>query len=115
MIDAPIGKMPNERRREAARGNGHQPKPHYRVTHEFHAGNQSVSGLAVEIETGRTHQIRAHLASIGYPVLGDELYGGDLSLIRRPALHCATSRRYGEASELSGGRSAERRKERAGG
>ena len=88
-IDEPIGKMPNERRREAGSENGKPARTHYRVTHEFHAGNQSVSVLAVEIETGRTHQIRAHLASIGYPILGDELYGGDVSLIRRPALHCA--------------------------
>ena len=45
--------------------------------------------LAIEIETGRTHQIRSHLASIGHPLLGDELYGGDMRLMKRPALHCA--------------------------
>ncbi len=40
-------------------------------------------------ETGRTHQIRVHCAHIGKPLIGDELYGGDMSLINRHALHCA--------------------------
>ena len=88
-IDEPITKVEYERRRQTGDPNGKPARTHYRVTHEFHAGGQSVSVLAVEIETGRTHQIRAHLASIGFPILGDELYGGDTALISRPALHCA--------------------------
>ena len=40
------------------------------------------------LETGRTHQIRVHMAHIGHPLLGDSLYGGDLTLISRQALHC---------------------------
>lgn len=44
--------------------------------------------LEIELETGRTHQIRVHMASIGFPLLGDELYGGDTGLISRQALHC---------------------------
>ncbi len=39
--------------------------------------------------SGRTHQIRAHFAHLGHPLLGDELYGGDMSMIKRHALHCA--------------------------
>ncbi len=44
--------------------------------------------LEVELETGRTHQIRVHMAYIGFPLLGDELYGGETELISRQALHC---------------------------
>lgn len=44
--------------------------------------------LSITIETGRTHQIRAHMAHSGHPVAGDDLYGGDRSIISRPALHC---------------------------
>jgi 23S rRNA pseudouridine1911/1915/1917 synthase len=43
--------------------------------------------LLVKLETGRTHQIRVHMAHIGYPLLGDELYGGDMRMIKRVALH----------------------------
>lgn len=42
------------------------------------------------LHTGRTHQIRVHLAHIGHPIMGDDLYGGKLDLINRQALHCAS-------------------------
>lgn len=44
--------------------------------------------LEIELETGRTHQIRVHMSYIGFPLLGDEMYGGDAKLISRQALHC---------------------------
>lgn len=44
--------------------------------------------LQLKLETGRTHQIRCHLSSIGHPIAGDDLYGGNRSLIQRQALHC---------------------------
>ena len=46
--------------------------------------------LRVILETGRTHQIRCHLSSIGHPLLGDDMYGGSLDKINRQALHCKT-------------------------
>ena len=49
--------------------------------------NQKLSLVKCKLETGRTHQIRIHLASIGHPLLGDSLYGEESSLIDRQALH----------------------------
>lgn len=46
--------------------------------------------IKINLETGRTHQIRVHFSHLGYPLLGDTLYGGDTSLINRQALHCKT-------------------------
>jgi len=46
--------------------------------------------LKINLETGRTHQIRVHFSHIGHPLLGDDLYGGNASLINRQALHCKT-------------------------
>ena len=46
--------------------------------------------LKINLETGRTHQIRVHFSHIGHPLLGDTLYGGDTSQINRQALHCKT-------------------------
>lgn len=56
----------------------------YKVIQEY--GSNSL--LEVSIRTGRTHQIRAGMASIGHPLLGDSLYGGRSNAIARPALHC---------------------------
>lgn len=89
VIDAPIAKVEGQRRRESSEEDGKPARTHYQVRREFHVGSQSISFLDIEIETGRTHQIRAHLASIGHPLLGDELYGGDMTLMNRPALHCS--------------------------
>ena len=89
VIDAPIAKVEGQRRRDAGNEEGKPAKTYFQVTHEFHVRNKSISILAVQIDTGRTHQIRAHLAAVGHPLIGDELYGGDTSLMKRPALHCA--------------------------
>ncbi|MDD6367089.1 MAG: RluA family pseudouridine synthase [Stecheria intestinalis] len=58
---------------------------HYQVLHQY----PSFALLRIAIRTGRTHQIRSGLSAAGHPLLGDRLYGGDLSLLKRPALHCA--------------------------
>lgn len=44
--------------------------------------------VSVKLETGRTHQIRVHMSYLGYPLAGDDMYGGNLSFIKRQALHC---------------------------
>lgn len=60
---------------------------HYEVLNEGKINNICYSVLKCKLETGRTHQIRVHMAYISHPLLGDELYGGNLSLIKRQALH----------------------------
>ena len=58
----------------------------YEVLKEY----DGLSAVKVHIITGRTHQIRAGMAYLGHPLVGDRLYGGDASFLHRPALHCAS-------------------------
>jgi 23S rRNA pseudouridine1911/1915/1917 synthase len=52
--------------------------------------NSDFSHVKCLLHTGRTHQIRVHLAHIGHPIIGDDLYGGSVERISRQALHCAS-------------------------
>lgn len=71
-IEEPIGRDPKNRQRMAVVADGREALTKYRVIAEEHG----MSLLQVRLYTGRTHQIRVHLAHIGHPVLGDGLYGG---------------------------------------
>ena len=77
-VDAPIGRHIGDRLRQAVRDeeDGKHAVTHYRVRERFRAH----SLLQCQLETGRTHQIRVHLAHIGHSLLGDPLYGGGLRL-----------------------------------
>ena len=88
-VDAPIGRHPTQRTRMAVVGNGRPAVTHYRVTERF----SRATLVECRLETGRTHQIRVHMAHIGHPLVGDPLYGarrcGDARLdgFPRQALH----------------------------
>lgn len=84
VIDAPIGSAPGRPGLRAVRPGGDPARTRFQVQQRF--GEATLLRLA--LETGRTHQIRVHLAHIGHPVLGDRQYGG-AGGIRRQALHAA--------------------------
>ncbi len=81
-IDAPIGRDPSQPTRRAVVATGKPSVTHYEVLEELSGGD--VSLLEVRLETGRTHQIRVHLAAIDHPVLGDRLYSPAPSRITAP-------------------------------
>jgi len=76
-IDAPLGRHPRARERMAVRPDGRAAVTHWTVaeTYAGRDGTPAASLIACRLETGRTHQIRVHLAHIGHPVLGDAAYG----------------------------------------
>lgn len=71
LIDAPIGRNPKDRKKMAVVANGKNAITHYKVLEQY----KGYSLVEFKLETGRTHQIRVHMASIGHPLLGDDLYG----------------------------------------
>lgn len=77
MVDAPIGRHPTERKRMAVVENGRRAVTHFRVLYRF----SSVTVLALELETGRTHQIRVHMAHIHHPVVGDQVYSSGKNVL----------------------------------
>lgn len=69
-IDKPIGRNPNDRKKMAINKNGRTAITHYEVIENF----KGYTLLKLKLETGRTHQIRVHMASINHPLLGDDVY-----------------------------------------
>jgi len=71
-VDAPIGRHGQQRQRMAVTDSGKPAVSHYRVLERFRAHTHA----RIKLETGRTHQIRVHMTHIGYPLVGDPVYGG---------------------------------------
>ena len=82
-IDVPIGLAPGSKILRAC-GSGERAVTHWEAVTAF----ENHTLLSLKLDTGRTHQIRAHMAYSGYPLAGDDLYGGSREHISRQALHC---------------------------
>ena len=103
-VDAPIGRHPIDRKKMAVIRNpdlaSRDAVTHWTVRARGEADGNAFTLLRCQLETGRTHQIRVHLASIGHPLLGDEVYGGDntrfgarhASLLQGQCLHAGEIR-----------------------
>jgi 23S rRNA pseudouridine1911/1915/1917 synthase len=87
VIEAPVGRDPRNRKRMAvvAEGRGRPARTEYRVLKYI----DDYSLLEVTPETGRTHQIRVHLAAIGHPVVGDATYGVKSTFLSRQFVHAS--------------------------
>ncbi len=83
VIEAPVGRDPFNRKRMAVVAGGRQATTRYRVRE--YLGDYTL--LDVTTETGRTHQIRVHLSAIGYPVVGDPIYGVRSTYVKRQFVH----------------------------
>ena len=77
-IDAPIDRHPKHRERFAVVSSGRASTTHYQTLEAF----RGASLIEVELETGRTHQIRVHMSAVGHPCVGDTLYGADPTFSR---------------------------------
>lgn len=83
-ITEPIGRKGTSIIEREVRSDGQFAETEVEVLHQF----PEFSHVKLQLNTGRTHQIRVHLAHIGHPLLGDDLYGGKRDILARQALHC---------------------------
>lgn len=75
-IEEPIGRHPNDRKKMAVVADGKEAVTHFNVLNKY----KNFSEIKVNLETGRTHQIRVHMANLRHPLVGDQVYGGRLTL-----------------------------------
>lgn len=87
IIDKPIARKEDSIIERCIDSNGEKSITGYEVIQNFKVNNTNLSLLKCILHTGRTHQIRVHMKSIGHPILGDTLYGNYSELINRQALH----------------------------
>lgn len=87
-IIAPIGRKDGSIIEREVREDGKFAHTDVQVLNRYSIHGEKITHVRLNLHTGRTHQIRVHMASIGHPLLGDDLYGGRRDLIARQALHC---------------------------
>ena len=87
IIDKPIKRKANSIIERCVDENGEKAITEYEVLKNFNINGEDLTEVKCILRTGRTHQIRVHMASINHPILGDTLYGKESSLINRQALH----------------------------
>lgn len=85
-IDLPIRRIEESIIVRGVFDDGERAVTHWKAVKSFN----DKTLLCINLETGKTHQIRVHFSHLGYPLLGDSLYGGDCTEINRQALHCKT-------------------------
>ena len=88
-VVAPVGRHPRDRLKQAVRDDGREAITHYRVRERFRA----MTLIECRLETGRTHQIRVHMAHIRHPLVGDAQYGGALKLPKGASAELAAALR----------------------
>ncbi|REB09561.1 RluA family pseudouridine synthase [Sporosarcina sp. BI001-red] len=89
-IELPIGRKDGSIIERVVRPDGQYARTDVHVAGHFEMDGSRYTIVELQLHTGRTHQIRVHMAHIGHPVLGDDLYGGPCDLISRQALHCSS-------------------------
>ncbi|MFD3447475.1 RluA family pseudouridine synthase [Microbacteriaceae bacterium 4G12] len=87
-IDAPIGRDRHHATRRRVSPKGDTAITHYEVLQYIR--KQDMTLVRLQLQTGRTHQIRVHMSHLGYPLVGDSLYGGQTKIFNRQALHAAS-------------------------
>ena len=83
-VAAPIARHRTDRKRMAVAADGRRAVTHWKVLERY----SGYTHIQCNLETGRTHQIRVHMAHLGHPLAGDDLYGGSRQRLCRQALHC---------------------------
>ncbi len=89
-IVAPIGRKDTSIIEREVREDGQFAHTDFLVKRRFYRQEEPMTHIRLKLHTGRTHQIRVHMAHLGHPLVGDELYGGTRKLIDRQALHCVS-------------------------
>ncbi|KGR80549.1 RluA family pseudouridine synthase [Ureibacillus manganicus] len=87
-IIAPIGRKETSIIEREVRDSGQYAHTDVKVLQKGFCNGEPISHVRLQLHTGRTHQIRVHMAHIGHPLVGDDLYGGSRELFERQALHC---------------------------